>query len=121
VLAVGLEGAAEDFAILLHAQIGCGTKSEIEPGFMKSAAGVLLELANQRGNQVEGNVNTWKFPEQLHHSPIVFQRVQARPWQHESAGNRIAVFRLMHVPDQDKVNSIHMAVPAGAGHARMLE
>src|SRR5262249_685532 len=41
------------------------------------------------------------------HAPVILQGVQARPWKHVPACFRIAILRLMHVPQHNQVDLVH--------------
>jgi hypothetical protein len=99
VIFIDLESAVEDFPFLSGIQFVGGGERNFEPGFAEFAAGVFLNLFAKRGNEVEGGVNPGKFAEDFHHAPVIFQGVQARPGEHVTACGRVAILRLMHVPD----------------------
>src|SRR5215467_4739789 len=81
---------------------------------MEGSAGVFFELKAQRRHHVEGGVKLGKILEDLHHAPVVLQGVQAGPRKHVATRFRVAVLRLVHVPEQDQMDLVHR----GAGSRR---
>jgi len=55
----------------------------------------------------ESGVKIGEFAKHFDHTPVVFQRVQTRPRQDVAPAFRVAVLRLMHVPQHGQMNPLH--------------
>ncbi len=85
------------------------------------AAGILFELRAQRGHDVKGGMHARKFLEHAYHAPVVLESMQPGPGQHIAAGGRVAVLRLMHMPENDQMNSVHIRSVPKHGAGSVLE
>ncbi len=104
---VELESTQQRLALLFCGERTGVRKCNLKPRFPKLAAGVLLDLGGERRNKIEGRVNTGKFVEDLDHAPVIFEGVQARPGKQVLTGGRIAILRLVHVPEDDEIDAAH--------------
>src|SRR5689334_24558201 len=50
-----------------------------------------------------------KFAKHLDHAVVVLKRMKTRPRKDVAAGFRVAVLRLMHVPQHNQMDAIHSA------------
>jgi len=50
-----------------------------------------------------------KFAKHVDHAPVIFQSVQAGPWKDVAPAFGIAVLRLMHVPQDNKMDPLHFS------------
>src|SRR5215470_17884614 len=48
-----------------------------------------------------------KLPQHLDHPVVVLQRMKTRPREEVAAGLRVAVLRLMHVPEHNEMDALH--------------
>ena len=120
-VAIGLKPAPEQNGLVLGSQLFRRTECQSEPRLVEVATGVLTELCGERGYDVDRGVDAWKFFKHAHHPPIVLDRVQAGPGQHVRPGGRVAILRLMHMPEQDEVESAHAAAILRCGRRGVLE
>ncbi len=107
IVIIQLEGAHHDFSFVFGGQVGYRSKSGREPGLVKLSGSVFLELRSQRRNNVEGRVHARKFLDHPNHAPIILERVKSSPRKHISSRRRVAILRLMHVPQHHQVYSVH--------------
>ncbi len=84
-------------------------KSNLKPRFSKLAARVLLNLRGEGGDEIERCVDAGKFAKDFHHAPVVFEGMQARPRKQVLSGGGIAVLRLVHMPENNKIDATHPA------------
>ena len=93
-------------------------KCNLEPRFPKLAAGILLDLRGERRDEIERCMDAGKFAEDLHHAPVIFEGVQARPGKQVLTGGRIAVLRLVHVPENDEIDAAHPGNPSAVARSQ---
>src|SRR5260370_33624370 len=110
---VDLKRPLQDFAFVFFGQLFGIAKRLLEPRLVEGAAGILLELQAERRHDVERGVEFRKFLEDLHHAPVILQGMQAGPRQDVAPGFRIAVLRLVHVPENDQMNLVHREKRSG--------
>jgi hypothetical protein len=65
-----------------------------------------LELNEERGDEVEGQLHLRKLAHQRNHSVVVLQPVHAYPRQYVLAGCEIFIVRLVHVPENGDVSHV---------------
>src|SRR5262249_6081465 len=104
---VYLERARQYFRFVFARELLGVFECQVEPRFMEDAACVFLELQSKRRHNIEGCVKSRKLLQNFHHTPVVLQGMQARPRQHIPPRFRIAVLRLMHVPQHNQVDPVH--------------
>ena len=97
---IQLKRARENFDLVFARQIIGLLERQREPRFVEFSARVFLDLHAERGHDVEGGVKFRRFLQHAHHAPVILEGVQPRPREHVAAGFRIAILRLMHVPQQ---------------------
>ncbi len=97
-LDVSLKQIAPHEAALRFRQTFDGHDGDIEKRIGRRAGGVFFDLRDHRRHQVEGLAHMGKFFQDLHHSRVIFQRMQPGPRQLIFAGPQILVERLVHVP-----------------------
>src|SRR6266480_4844518 len=78
-----------------------------KPRLIETAVGVLLQLHAEGRHDVEGGMEVGISAEHVDHSPVIFQGVQARPGEDIASAFRVAVLRLMHVPQDNQMNPLH--------------
>src|SRR6202790_2266113 len=110
---VDLESAGQDFRFVFAIKRFGLLKSEREPGIIEIAAGVLLELHAERRDDVEGGMEIGGIPQDFDHAPVIFERMKAGPRKHVARGFGIAILRLVHVPQNDQVDTVHEARGSG--------
>ena len=59
---------------------------------------VLLQLRQERRDQVKRHMDTREFLEDRHHTVIIFQSVEPHPRHHIDALRQVLIERLVHVP-----------------------
>ena len=106
-----LERAFQRVALLVRRQRLSRRKDDFEPWFLEPAAGVFLNLLRKQRNDIERCVHSREFLEDFHHPPVVLQRVQPRPGQQVLPRGRIAILRLVHVPEDNEVYTTQSASP----------
>ena len=121
IVVIQLKRALEYFRLLLRRQRLRRRKCRVKPRLLESPAGIILNLRRERRHHVERRMHAGEFLHDLHHSPVILQRVQARPRQHVAPRRRVAVLRLMHVPDQNDVNGPHRHTSRKPASCIMLE
>ncbi len=107
VIVIGLEKILQGEAALVGGQIGGGTAGDAEKGIVGGAVGVVLNLGDQRGDEVEGLMDVGKLFQQFHHPVVIFKRVQARPGQAVLSGDQVFVERLVLVPKDNYAENRH--------------
>src|SRR5258708_7732552 len=108
---VELKSASENLRLVFAGEFVGGLKGQREPRLIEFTAGVFFELHAQCGHDVECGVEAGSFAQHLHHAPVIFQGMQARPRQNILSGFRIAILRLVHVPQDHQVDAIHRLRP----------
>ena len=84
-------------------RLGCHGKKWI----VRRPSHVILNLRNQRRDEVESLVNIGKLIQQLDHAVVVFEGVQADPRQTVLTRYQIFVVGLMLVPENNDAQSGH--------------
>ncbi len=74
---------------------------------MRRSGHVVLDLRDQRRNEVESLVNVGKLIQQFDHPVVVFEGVQPNPGKTVLTRNQIFVERLMLMPENDDAQSGH--------------
>ena len=82
---------------------------DFQERIVRRSGHVVLDLRNQRGDEIESLVNVGKLVQQFDHPIVVFQGVQAHPGQTVFPRDQIFVERLMLVPKNDDAQSWHGA------------
>src|SRR4051812_43129130 len=80
---------------------------DLEEWIAGRACDVILNLRDQRRDEVESLVNVGKFIQQFHHSVVVLERMQPDPGQPVLAGDQVFVKRLMLVPQNYDAENGH--------------
>ena len=107
-IVIHLERADQNFGFVFARQFR-GVERQREPRLVEISAGIFFELRPSARHHIEGGVELRKFVHHVHHAPVIFQSMQARPREHVAAAVRIAVLRLMHVPQDNQMNRLHSA------------
>src|SRR5579863_6778766 len=92
---------------LVDREVLRGYRCSAQEGIVRGSGYVVLQLRDQRGDEVEGLVDVGKLIQQLDHAVIIFEGVQSNPRQTVLAGNQIFVVRLMLVPENDDAQCRH--------------
>ena len=106
-LRIGVEKVFQNQRLIRFRQVLGGFDGGFQKRVHRSAGGVFRHLHQHGRNQIESLPHRGKLLQQAHHAVIVFQRVQAGPWQLVAAGNQIFVKRLVHVPEKAQVDPRH--------------
>src|SRR6266404_4764366 len=117
---VELKSASENLRLVFAGEFVGGLEGQREPRLIEFTAGVFFQLHAQCRNDVECGVEAGSFAQHPHHAPVIFQRMQARPWRNVLPGFRIAILRLMHMPQDHQVDAIHRAHPFQCESALVL-
>src|SRR5712672_2060980 len=117
---VELKRASENLRLVFAGEFVGGLKRQREPRLIEFIAGIFFKLYAQCWNHVERGVKVGRFAQHLHHTPVVFQSVQSRPRQNILSGFRIAILRLVHVPQDHQVDAIHRRGPCQSESALVL-
>ena len=104
---VSLEKVLQSEAALFGSKIFRWLGSHLQKRIVRGSGYVILNLADQRRNQVESLVDVGKFVEQLDHAVIIFEGMQANPGQTVFARDQVFVERLMLVPEDDDAQNRH--------------
>ncbi len=107
IVVIQLEGALQDFRFIFRREVRRRAKRGRKPRLVKLSAGILLELHSQRRHDIERGMHAGKFLDHADHAPVVLERMKARPRQHVTPGRRIAILRLVHVPQDHQVDAVH--------------
>jgi hypothetical protein len=94
------EERAQGERLLVRRERGGRHQADPQLALRRPVLRVRLQLVDERRNQVEGRVHGRRGCQRLQHAEVVAQRVQAHPGQQERAVHRVAVRRLVHVPDE---------------------
>ena len=98
---VSLEKILQGEAALLGSKIFRWLGRYLQKGILRGSRNVVLDLGDQRRNEIESLVDVGKFVEQLDHAEIIFEGMQANPGQTIFARDQVFVKRLMLVPEND--------------------
>src|SRR5436190_2158851 len=79
----------------------------------RSRISAVVDLGQQRWNEVEGRPHVGVVVEQRWHLVIVLGRAQPHPRQEVSAREVVLVVRLVHVPDEGNVEWLHFLKRSG--------
>src|SRR6516225_1684912 len=121
VLVVDLEGARENLRLVLAGEFISIFESQGKPRLVELSAGVLFELGAESWNDVERGMKVGELAKGFDHAVVVLEGVQARPGENVAAGFRVAVLRLVHVPQHNQMDAIHSAgVPSRASRRCFL-
>ena len=102
-----LAGPVDQEPALLVAQVPRGPAGEVEEEVLVVAAGVVLDLGQQRGHQVEGLADARVVVQEGGHLVVVLGRPQPHPGQQVGLGEVVLVVGLVHVPDQGEMERSH--------------
>jgi hypothetical protein len=80
---------------------------DIQERIQRRPGNIILYLDHQRRHKIEVLMNLRKLIQQLHHSVIVFERVQSRPRQAILAGDQVFIKRLVLMPKKDDAQDGH--------------
>src|SRR5712691_741488 len=119
-LLIQLKRARNDFRFILARQFLGVLERQRKPGLVEIAAGVFLQLHAQGRHDVKSGMKIGKLAEHFHHAPVILQRMQARPGEDVAPALRVAVLRLMHVPQQNQMNALHRLRLSRANRATVL-
>ena len=78
-LSIGLEKVAQQKQLVFAAQFFGGFVSDLLHGFTGSSDGIILQLQQQGGYQVERDMHLRKLLQQSHHTQVILQGVQTGP------------------------------------------
>ncbi len=106
-----LERPLQRLALLFRAKRRRRRERDVEPRLVELPARVLLDLFGEQRNDIECRVYARKFLQYFHHPPIVLQRVQPRPRQQVAPCRRVAILRLVHVPQNGQVHAAQFLPP----------
>ena len=98
---------ADQEGALLGAQLFGRPAGEVQEKVGRLAPAVLVDLGQQRGDEVEGLTHPRVGVEQRHHLVVVLDRMQPHPGQEVRVGEVVLVVGLMHVPHQRQANRLH--------------
>src|SRR5207249_5829837 len=73
---IGLEKILQSEAALFGSKIFRRLGGHLQKGIVRGSGYVVLDLGNQRRNQIEGLVDIGKFVQQLDHAVIIFEGMQ---------------------------------------------
>jgi hypothetical protein len=104
---IRLEQILKRESAFLGAQIASWFRSNREERIARGAAFVVLNLRDERRNQIKGLMDVRELIEQFHHSVVVFEGVQTYPGETVLSGDQIFVERLMLVPKQNDTQNRH--------------
>src|SRR5690606_5927515 len=112
---IGKETGIENLAFLVLAEclpFRCcqQTEERVTEGPALELRGVVLDLFRQHGHEIHHRTHLWVAFQMVCHVAVVLERVQVNPGQDEfwRAGTAmVAVVRLVHVPQQYKIDSMH--------------
>ena len=104
---------AKDEVALLGREITRSALAQVEEEIDRLLLAVVLDLGQQRWNEVEGRPHVGVAVEQRRHLVIVLGRAQPHPRQEVSAREVVLVVRLVHVPDEGNVEWLHFLKRSG--------
>ena len=104
---------AEDEVALFGREITRSALAQVEEEIDRLLLAVVLDLGQQRWNEVEGRPHVGVAVEQRRHLVIVLGRAQPHPRQEVSAREVVLVVRLVHVPDEGNVEWLHFLKRSG--------
>jgi hypothetical protein len=102
-----LKRAQQDFGSVFRPQAGYRAKRRRKPRLIKFSASVFFQLRSEGRNNVERGMQARELFDHSDHAPIILERMQARPGKNVAARGRVAILRLMHVPQDHQVNRVH--------------
>src|SRR5258707_3124843 len=108
---IELKCARENLGLVFARKLVGWLKGKRKPRLAELAAGVFFELNTQGRHYVERCVESRHLAEYLHHAPVIFHGMKARPRQNVLPSLRIAILWLVHVPQHDQGYAIHQGRP----------
>src|ERR1700676_5391599 len=106
-----LKRAGEDLRLVFARQFLGWLERKRKPRLVEGAGGVFLELHAERWHDIECGAKAWHFATHLHHAPVILHGMEPRPRQNVLPGFRIAILRLVHVPQNHQVYAVHQKGP----------
>src|SRR6202162_1311795 len=119
-LVIHLKSPRQNLGLVFSGQLLGIFEYQRKPWLLKIATRIFFQLLPQRRNHIKCRVKSRKLLQHFHHSKIIFRRMQPRPRQHIPLGFRIAILRLMHVPQHHQVHSIHLLHRSCLNSSRVL-
>src|SRR2546422_11553707 len=104
---IGLEKILQSEAALFRSKIFRWLGRYLQKRIVRGSRNVVLDLGDQRRNQVESLMYVGKFVQQLDHAVIIFEGMQANPGQTVFARDQVFVKRLMLMPEDDDAQNRH--------------
>src|SRR5258706_1296574 len=117
---IELKCARENLGLVFARKLVGRLERKRKPRLAEFAAGIFLELNTQGRHYVERCVESRHLAEYLHHAPVIFHGMKARPRQNVLPSLRIAILWLVHVPHHDQVYAIHQGRPFQCKSAPVL-
>src|SRR6266446_9654926 len=111
---VDLKRPLQNFVFVFLGEFFGIAERQFEPRLVERAAGIFFQLQTKPRHHVERGVKFRKFLEDLHHAPVIFQGMEAGPWQDVAPAFRVAVLRLVHVPENDQMDLVHRERRSGS-------
>ena len=104
---VRLEQVSECELLFLRCEISGGLPDYASPCVFRLAGYVVIDLYDERRNQVEVLVDARELIQQLHHAVVILKRMHPDPRKTIFACDQILVERLVHVPEEYQTNGRH--------------
>ena len=110
---------AQDEVPLFRRQLGCVAAAQVQEQVDGALAPVILDLREQRRDQVEGGPDLGIAVHEGGHLVVVLGAAQSHPGQQVGVGEIVLVVGLMHVPHKGDVQRLHLFInpiknPVGA-------
>src|SRR5258706_14518459 len=87
--------------------VGSVPQAQVEEEVDRLLFAVVLDLRQQRRNEVEGGAELRIAVQEGRHLVVILGRSEPDPRQEVSAGEVVLVIRLVHVPDESDVYRFH--------------
>src|ERR1700687_2200837 len=100
--AIHLEGSRQYFQLIFRREHLHRPKRHLKPWLVELAAGIILELWSKRRHHMECRMHSREFLQHANHSPVILERMQARPREHIATRLRLTVERLVHMPKHNQ-------------------
>src|ERR1051326_149408 len=104
---IGLEQILQRKTAFVLGQVAGGLGSDVEKRVLRGSRNVILNLGDQRWNEVEGLMDVGKLVQQFDHAVVVLEGVQAYPGQAVFAGDQIFIKGLVLMPKDNNAKHRH--------------
>ena len=107
ILRIGLEEILQSETTLFGGEVFCRFGGNFEKRVSRHSTHVVLDLGDQRRDEIKSLMNVGKLIQQLDHAVVILEGMQPHPGQPVAAGDEVLVKRLMLVPENYDAQNGH--------------